>query len=304
MSNYIIDCEVQFYDDPYENDVRISQLAEMARSLCPYQNDPDGPFYVEIIEAENEGEPYTVRIRYATDKEILMEDELESLGFYFDDNSEDFGDDDEEQFDTYNMEVDRIRLKYRLGDMKSEITANERNIRRGLPALKDLAKTTIKDDDIFLRNFLSIIDYVDINLDCRVGQKSEINGVKIGYIIRNLRNDKHAGKLSEIKISLLEKIPSWTWREEYDVYNKDKRGIPDRIWMEKYLKLAKCIVYMGPEALHVKRVFQGERIGNFVRLNRANHKSGILSLYRKQKLEALPYWSWEPRKRPFNVSIE
>lgn len=304
MPNYLIDCEVRFYDDDYENDFRISELASMAKSLSSYQNDPDGPFYIEIIDAENEGEPYIVRIRYATEEEIEMESELEDLGSYSDDISEDFGDDDEERSETYDMEVERIRLKYRLSKMRSEITTNERNIRRDLPSLRDFAKNTIKDDDIFLNNFLSIVDYVDVHLDCRVGQKTEINGVKVGYIIRNLRNDKHAGKLSEFKIGLLEKVPSWTWRQEYNIYNKEKRGIPDRLWMENYLKLAKCIVYMGPEALHVKRTFEGVKIGNFVRLNRNNFKSGILSSYRKQKLEELPYWSWETRKRPFNVTIE
>ena len=83
----------------------------------------------------------------------------------------------------------------------------------------------------------------------------------------------------------LEAIPGWTWQVRVDALKE---------------AIAKTIQFHAREgharvpALHVENGFH---LGSWVAMHRTKYRRGILSQERITALEAIPGWTWEPRKK-------
>ena len=106
-------------------------------------------------------------------------------------------------------------------------------------------------------------------------------GIKIGNWIGTQRDTYKKNNLSKERINLLEKIPGWYWKHNFDEEWENKYSILKKLYEEGIKISAK---YITKEGIH---------IGNWQDKQRQDYKKKKISQYRIELLEKIPGWKWE-----------
>lgn len=119
----------------------------------------------------------------------------------------------------------------------------------------------------------------------------EMDGIKIGAWVRRMRNLYQLHRLSEGRIKELEELDGWLWNsnearfsfgyEKLVAYVRSQHSIPN-----------------------ISTVLtDGFRLGQWVGVQRSSYSNKKLSKERKDKLEEIPGWFWEPHD-PFYEKLQ
>ena len=98
---------------------------------------------------------------------------------------------------------------------------------------------------------------------------------RLGQWVGVQRRSKNS--LPKDRIEVLEALDGWSW----DARNSK--------WNEHFVSLERFISEFG------RMPFDKEDLGSWISRQRRLHKAGKLAANRRSKLEALTYWSWEPK---------
>jgi len=152
-----------------------------------------------------------------------------------------------------------------------------------LEALPKWSWDPLEDD--WEEAFALLKTYVAREGDALVPQGYKEGKFNLGTWVSNQRRAKNKGKLSKDRIQRLEALPKWSWdRLEDD-------------WEEAFALLKTYVAREG-DARVSAACKEGEfKLGQWVRIQRYNKKQGKLSKDKIQRLEALPGWKWDFRKK-------
>ena len=104
---------------------------------------------------------------------------------------------------------------------------------------------------------------------------------------------RHAqGALDPGRRNRLEALPGWTWEPR------------DAAWEEAIEKLQQFVRREGHARVPRSHQEDGFRLGSWVGDRRGQHTKGALDPGRRNRLEALPGWTWEPRDAAWEEAIE
>ena len=118
-------------------------------------------------------------------------------------------------------------------------------------------------------------------------------GAQLGRWLGNQRGTYRSGFLSEDRISLLESIhPSWTWDPV------------DESWQQNYQLLKDYLRVYGTTSVPANSDFKSVALGNWVAAQRSRLRQNLLSQERKEALEALPTWKWNPVDEKWEKNFE
>lgn len=108
------------------------------------------------------------------------------------------------------------------------------------------------------------------------------DGVKLGRWMNRQRMDKRSGTLTEEQITLMERIPGWTW------------NTLDAKWEEAYANLKDIALKTGSTHIPIqyKVPETGFTLGQWVRIQKRMYRQGKLDQRRTNALSQLPDWTW------------
>jgi superfamily II DNA or RNA helicase len=118
----------------------------------------------------------------------------------------------------------------------------------------------------------------------RVPRDHVEHDVQLGVWVGNQRAVYTKGLLPTAKAERLEALPGWSWNARTDR------------WEDAFLLLERFVAREGNARVPVGHVEDGSRLGAWVNQQRTLHKDGRLSSPRVARLEAIPGWSWDPRR--------
>ncbi|MGL5716622.1 MAG: helicase associated domain-containing protein [Paraclostridium sp.] len=108
------------------------------------------------------------------------------------------------------------------------------------------------------------------------------DGYKLGAWIASKRTLYTKGKLEADRKELLEAIPYWSW---------DPIG---EQWERGYSELKRYVEQEGKLPIQSTVTHTGYKLGAWIARKRTLYTKGKLEADRKELLEAIPYWSWDP----------
>jgi hypothetical protein len=98
--------------------------------------------------------------------------------------------------------------------------------------------------------------------------------------------------LSDERCSLLDGIPSWSW------------NLRDTKWEEGFELLLKHVEQEGHPRVSKRTTIERYPLGAWVDDQRVRYLNGILDPQRRDRLTALPGWSWEPTKDRWEIGFQ
>lgn len=117
---------------------------------------------------------------------------------------------------------------------------------------------------------------------CRTPRQHQEHGVDIEAWSKQQRARHHSGQLSADRVSRLEQVPGWSWSPQEDT------------WERGFAALRANVAATGTAGVHRDEVRDGYPVGAWVGEQRTRHTRGVLDAERRERLEALPGWSWAP----------
>lgn len=141
--------------------------------------------------------------------------------------------------------------------------------------------------------FRALIDYTSEYGTALPPQSFTSEGLKLGTWVHAQRQIYRKGQLDERKVEKLSSLPGWSW----DPSNEN--------WETMFSQLKDFATLNG----HVKVPSDPSRVGNkdlpsWIKRQRSNFRYGSLDERKRQRLEALPGWSWTPRKESWDYFYE
>lgn len=129
--------------------------------------------------------------------------------------------------------------------------------------------------------FQRLLAYIAKNGDAMVPAKYVIDGYRLGTWVNSQRTRYMKGSLEQHRVQRLEEVPEWTW---------DARG---ETWEDGFLRLSNYVAAQGNSRVPNSYVDAGFKLGQWVSVQRVTFAKGSQPEDRKNKLEALPGWSWD-----------
>ena len=108
---------------------------------------------------------------------------------------------------------------------------------------------------------------------------------RLGPWVNTQKMHGRAGRLSRDRIARLEALPGWVW------------DVVGAAWEQALGLLQSYVGREGHARVPNQHTEDGFRLGSWVSEQRRAKKAGRLSPDRVARLEALPSWVWELRKR-------
>jgi superfamily II DNA or RNA helicase len=149
----------------------------------------------------------------------------------------------------------------------------------------------INDDD-WNKGFDHLNDYVALHGDALVPNNFETSdGYPLGkwvqsqrYKMRKIKSGKEfRGVLGKNRIKQLESLPGWSW------------DIVEDLWNQGFDYLKNYIEVHGDSRVSSRFITSdGYPLGSWVSHQRITKISAVITEEHIQKLESLPYWSWDP----------
>jgi hypothetical protein len=144
-------------------------------------------------------------------------------------------------------------------------------------------------DDRWELGFSHLKKFTERNGHCRV-PKTYVNeeGYRLGSWVSVQRRKKEV--IDPDRLRRLEALPGWSW----DVYW-------DR-WEEGFASIKRFVDQYGHSRVSKSyKTADGSRLGEWVKIQRQNKDK--MDPVRRQCLEALPNWSWDPFFRPVGTGF-
>jgi superfamily II DNA or RNA helicase len=113
------------------------------------------------------------------------------------------------------------------------------------------------------------------------GLGSWANKVRQLYRERGVKTGRGQDRLTDEYVALIESIPGWTWEP-----HREK-------WGAAFAALQSYADTHGHASPVGEETWAGQRVGQWVSLQRAAHRRGELEAHRVKQLEALPLWFWD-----------
>jgi Helicase associated domain/Helicase conserved C-terminal domain len=117
----------------------------------------------------------------------------------------------------------------------------------------------------------------------RVPKEEVVRGFKLGAWAGYQRVLYAKGRLAADRVSRLSAVPGWTWNQL------------EAQWEEGFDHLVAFVHREGTARVPPGCIASGYRLGQWVAVQRARHRSHVVEADRAARLEALPGWSWTPR---------
>ena len=129
--------------------------------------------------------------------------------------------------------------------------------------------------------FRRLQEYVDENGSAAVPFAFTADDYKLGQWVVQQRQRKSKGNIIPDRASRLESLPGWTWDP-----NADR-------WETSFAAILEYVRDNGHARVPVAfRTGQDFRLGGWVAEQRTAYSEGRMSQDRKDRLEALPGWTW------------
>jgi hypothetical protein len=109
------------------------------------------------------------------------------------------------------------------------------------------------------------------------------DGQKLGRWVTKQRASHGGRSMSAKRVARLEALPGWSWDPQDDQ------------WEENFAALEAFAAREGHARVPVSHVAGNQRLGEWVKNQRASHRRGELSAARGERLDAVPGWTWEAR---------
>ena len=132
--------------------------------------------------------------------------------------------------------------------------------------------------------FAALQRFVEREGRARVPQRTRENGYRLGQWVGVQRQAHREGTLDPERRARLEALPGWAW----DPYRED--------WDEAFAQLEHFVEREGHARVPTAHREDGYRLGGWVDGQRQAYRTGTLDPERRVRLEALPEWSWSPKK--------
>lgn len=145
------------------------------------------------------------------------------------------------------------------------------------------ARTTAWDDA-----FLVLLRFVEETGTAQVPARHIYAGFPLGNWAGTQRRNYKTGLLSLERISRLESVPGWVW----DIY--------EAAWEEGCRQLLRYIAREGDALVPTDHLEEGFPLGRWVAGQRAANKDQLLSVERREWLEARPGWAWHRHDASWN----
>lgn len=105
------------------------------------------------------------------------------------------------------------------------------------------------------------------------------DGFKLGYVVGKIRADYSKGRLDQRLQNFVQSLPGWSWNSRADQWQARYQLLKE--FTEEYDRLPKN-----------GEVYQGEKLGWWVKVQREFKKKGYLEGKKIELLESLSHWSW------------
>ena len=128
--------------------------------------------------------------------------------------------------------------------------------------------------------------FVEREGHARVPAKHREGTFRLGQWVSVRRRQYQSGQLDPKRQDRLEALPGWTW----DVLTAD--------WEEWFARLQRFVDREGHARVPRDHREDGYRLGGWVKNRRRDYRRGTLEATRRARLEALPGWAWDFKKRP------
>ncbi|MBX7433783.1 Helicase associated domain protein [Mycobacterium sp. Y57] len=133
--------------------------------------------------------------------------------------------------------------------------------------------------------FNALMQYIDQHGPQSVPQRCEVDGFSLGTWASQQRAKRANGTIDPDRERRLGAVPGWSWNPKDDQWHEGLRRL------REHLK-------SGPDVPipAKKTIANGFQLGTWVDVQRRDHKRGTLRPDRRELLEALPGWTWNPQQ--------
>ena len=169
--------------------------------------------------------------------------------------------------------VQKQRATYQEGRLKKEYAHR-------LEALRGWIWESVRDERWEL-GLQHLEEFVQRNGNARVAAKCVFNGYRLGTWVNSQRTRYAEGSLEVERIRRLESVSGWAWDARAD------------IWEEGFQHLSNYVAEHGDSRVPKPYMSGDFRLGQWVGVQRSNNNRGNLCTARRERLEALPGWSWD-----------
>jgi len=138
------------------------------------------------------------------------------------------------------------------------------------------------DDDQWYGGYSVLCSYVKHAGDAKAPKNATFERFAIGAWVAENRRRYRRGELAIDRIEALERLPGWIW------------GVTDAAWQQSFETLLRYRDAHGTASPAASVVFDGLRLGFWVSTQRVQYRRGRLARTRRQRLEAVPGWTWSP----------
>jgi hypothetical protein len=140
------------------------------------------------------------------------------------------------------------------------------------------------DDDRWDAGYAALCAYAKRTGKARPSRDAMYQGFAVGAWVHETRRRYRRGDLDISRAEALESLPGWLW------------NVADAVWHQGLDVLLRYQATCGSASPTASVVFDGLRLGVWVRTQRKQYRHGKLAGARKRRLEAVPGWTWTPRR--------
>jgi hypothetical protein len=138
------------------------------------------------------------------------------------------------------------------------------------------------DDDRWDAGYTALCAYTRQRGNATPPRDATFDGFALGEWVHEIRRRHRRGDLTTSRAEALERLPGWLW------------SVADAAWQQGFESLLRYRAAHGTASPTVSVVFDGIRLGAWVRTQRAQYRRGRLAETRRNRLEAVPGWTWNP----------
>lgn len=137
-------------------------------------------------------------------------------------------------------------------------------------------------DDRWEQGYQYLLRYVEQTGHARIAPALVFEGYKLGQWVVHQRVKNSRGVLEPDRKQRLSVLPGWTWS-----WNA-------AVWDEGWGYLIDYVREHGHTNVPATAVVRAYKLGQWVSLQRQGYRSGKLAEDRRQRLDAIPEWTWNP----------
>jgi superfamily II DNA or RNA helicase len=132
--------------------------------------------------------------------------------------------------------------------------------------------------------FQRLLEYVEEYGNSKVERPYVVDGYPLGAWAGTQRQDLKNGRLSQSRVDRLEALPGWAWNRR------------DSKWDKAYERLVRYLTEHGDTYPTLDYADDdGFRLGAWVHMQRQVERNGKLAPARRQRLNEIDSWEWNPR---------